>query len=74
MPTSRKGFAVRAMLRDTSLSVMFPKSENLEIVKADLFDVESLKELYLVVRMLFIVQQPSMLVQKTSNAMLLTLR
>ena len=38
-----RGFSVRAMLRDTSLSMMFPKDENLEIVKGDLFDVESLK-------------------------------
>lgn len=38
-----RGFSVRAMLRDTSLSNMFPNNEKLEIVKADLFDVESLK-------------------------------
>ena len=38
-----RGFSVRAMLRDTSLSMMFPKDGNLEIVKGDLFDVESLK-------------------------------
>ena len=38
-----RGFSVRAMLRDVSLSVMFPKNENLEIVKGDLFDIESLK-------------------------------
>ena len=38
-----RGFSVRAMLRDVSLSEMFPKNENLEIVQGDLFDVESLK-------------------------------
>ena len=38
-----RGFSVRAMLRDVSLSEMFPENENLEIVKGDLFDVESLK-------------------------------
>ena len=38
-----RGMKVRAMVRDEGLSVMFPKSELLEIVKADLFDVNSLK-------------------------------
>ena len=38
-----RGFSVRAMLRDVSLSEMFPENENLEIVQGDLFDVESLK-------------------------------
>ena len=38
-----RGFSVRAMLRDISLLEMFPENENLEIVKGDLFDVESLK-------------------------------
>ena len=38
-----RGFRVRAMLRDMSLSGIFPISEKLEIVKGDLFDVESLK-------------------------------
>ena len=28
-----RGFSVRAMLRDVSLSEMFPENENLEIVK-----------------------------------------
>tara|TARA_B100000700_G_scaffold61472_2_gene67399 strand:- start:3613 stop:4578 length:966 start_codon:yes stop_codon:yes gene_type:complete len=39
----KRGFSVRAMLRDESLAEMFPGNENLEIVKADLFDVESLR-------------------------------
>ena len=38
-----RGFSVRAMLRDVSLSEMFPENEKLEIVQGDLFDVESLK-------------------------------
>ena len=38
-----RGVAVRAMLRDVSLSEIFPENENLEIVQGDLFDVESLK-------------------------------
>jgi len=38
-----RGFSVRAMLRDESLSSMFPKNENLDIVIADLFDIDSLK-------------------------------
>ena len=39
-----RGFSVRAMLRDVSLSEMFPENENLEIVQGDLFDVNSLKD------------------------------
>ena len=39
-----RGFAVRAMLRDTSLAKMLPDSDRLEIVKADLFDVDSLRK------------------------------
>ena len=38
-----RGFSVRAMLRDETLESIFPKSEKLEIVKADLFDIESLR-------------------------------
>ncbi len=38
-----RGFSVRAMLRDMSLGIMFPENENLEIVEANLFDIESLK-------------------------------
>ena len=38
-----RGVSVRAMLRDVSLSEIFPENENLEIVQGDLFDVESLK-------------------------------
>ena len=34
---------VRAMVRDESLISMFPESDLLEIVKGDLFDVDSLK-------------------------------
>ena len=34
---------VRAMVRDESLICMFPESDLLEIVKGDLFDVDSLK-------------------------------
>ena len=39
-----RGVHVRAMMRDVSLSEMFPKSELLEVVKADLFDVASLEK------------------------------
>jgi nucleoside-diphosphate-sugar epimerase len=39
----KRGIPVRAMMRDISLSQMFPESEFLEVVKADLFDVESLR-------------------------------
>lgn len=39
-----RGLHVRAMMRDVSLSEMFPKSELLEVVEADLFDVSSLKK------------------------------
>lgn len=39
-----RGLSVRAMMRDVSLATMFPKNELLEVVKADLFDVDSLKE------------------------------
>ena len=38
-----RGIHVRAMMRDDSLSEMFPENELLEVVKADLFDVNSLK-------------------------------
>ena len=38
-----RGYSVRAMLRDTKLASIFPNSDKLEIVKADLFDVGSLK-------------------------------
>ena len=38
-----RGFSVRAMLRDKSLASMFPKDDSLEIVEANLFDVESLR-------------------------------
>ena len=38
-----RGFSVRAMLRDVSLSEILPENENLEIVQGDLFDVESLR-------------------------------
>ncbi len=34
---------VRAMVRDEELSSMFPKNDLLEVVKADLFDVDSLR-------------------------------
>ena len=37
-----RGYSVRAMLRNISLASMFPESDRLEIVKADLFDVDSL--------------------------------
>ena len=39
----KRKIPVRAMMRDVSLSQMFPESELLEVVKADLFDVESLR-------------------------------
>ena len=39
-----RGYPVRAMLRDTSLANIFPDNDKLEIVKADLFDVDSLKK------------------------------
>ena len=39
-----RGYRVRAMLRDLSLAEIFPESENLEVVKADLFDIESLRK------------------------------
>jgi len=39
----KREIPVRAMMRDVSLSQMFPESELLEVVKADLFDVESLR-------------------------------
>jgi len=39
----KRKIPVRAMMRDVSLSQMFPESEFLEVVKADLFDVESLR-------------------------------
>lgn len=39
-----RGFSVRAMLRDETLASIFPESEKLEVVKADLFDVESLRK------------------------------
>ena len=35
---------VRAMVRDESLVSMFPENDLLEIVKGDLFDVDSLKD------------------------------
>ena len=38
-----RDYSVRAMLRDTTLASIFPNSDKLEIVKADLFDVDSLK-------------------------------
>tara|TARA_B110001452_G_C15232871_1_gene426953 strand:- start:304 stop:1308 length:1005 start_codon:yes stop_codon:yes gene_type:complete len=38
-----RGIHVRAMVRDVTLSAMFPKSELLEVVKADLFDIDSLR-------------------------------
>ena len=37
-----RGYSVRAMLRNISLASIFPESDRLEIVKADLFDVDSL--------------------------------
>ena len=39
----RRGYSVRAMLRDESLAGIFPDDDNLEVVKADLFDVGSLR-------------------------------
>ena len=39
----RRGYSVRAMMRDLSYSSMFEERENLEFVKADLLDVSSLK-------------------------------
>ena len=39
-----EGVLVRAMLRDESHASIFPKSEYLEIVVADLFDVDSLRK------------------------------
>ena len=39
----KRKIPVRAMMRNVVLAEMFPKSELLEIVKADLFDVESLR-------------------------------
>ena len=38
-----RGFKVRAMMRDLSLQKMFKENKNLEFVKGDLFDVDSLK-------------------------------
>ena len=38
-----RGIPVRAMMRDVSLSEMFPKNELLEVVRGDLFDVDSLR-------------------------------
>ena len=38
-----RGVRVRAMVRDLSLAKMFEHDNNLEIVKADLFDIESLR-------------------------------
>ena len=37
-----RGYSVRAMLRNISLASMFPANDRLEIVKADLFDIDSL--------------------------------
>ena len=39
-----RGCSVRAMLRDPTLAKMLPDDENLEVVKADLFDVDSLRK------------------------------
>ena len=39
-----RGYSVRAMLRNISLASMFPENDRLEIVRADLFDVDSLKK------------------------------
>ena len=39
----RRGYSVRAMMRDLSYSSMFEENERLEFVKADLLDVASLK-------------------------------
>ena len=38
-----RGIPVRAMMRDVSLSEMLPKNELLEVVRGDLFDVDSLR-------------------------------
>ncbi len=38
-----RGFKVRAMMRDVSLASMFEDNPLLEVVKADLFDVDSLR-------------------------------
>ena len=38
-----RGIAVRAMMRDVQLAEMFPKSDLLEVAKADLFDIDSLR-------------------------------
>jgi len=38
-----RGIAVRAMMRNVQLAEMFPKSDLLEVVKADLFDIDSLR-------------------------------
>jgi len=40
----KRGFSVKAMLRNKGFEGMFPESENLEIVIADLFDKESLRK------------------------------
>jgi dihydroflavonol-4-reductase len=38
-----RGIAVRAMMRNVQLAEMFPRSDLLEVVKADLFDIDSLR-------------------------------
>ena len=38
-----RGYTVRAMMRDPSFADIFPKHDQLEIVKADLFDLDSLR-------------------------------
>lgn len=38
-----RGIAVRAMMRNVQFAEMFPKSDLLEVVKADLFDIDSLR-------------------------------
>ena len=40
----KREIPVRAMMRDVSLANMFPESNILEVVKADLFDIESLQK------------------------------
>ena len=40
----KKGIKTRAMMRNMSLSSIFPENKNLEVVYGDLFDVESLKK------------------------------
>lgn len=40
----KREIPVRAMMRDVSLAEMFPESKFLEVVKADLFDIDSLRE------------------------------